>query len=73
MGRERPVPGVRHQVHAHHEETPLSSLRPNAVQQVLEPRRPHTEVRYEQTAASVRDMLQSAPSRRQLVSLCWQH
>lgn len=46
-----------------------SSLRAHALQQVLESRRTDSEVRAEQTAARVRDLLQRAPGRRQLVPL----
>lgn len=68
MGRERSVPGVWHQVHAHHEEASLSSLWPHAVQQMLESGRADPQVRHEQAAASVRDLLQRAAGRRELVT-----
>ncbi|GBP74886.1 Rabankyrin-5 [Eumeta japonica] len=69
VGRERPLPGVQHQVHAHHEETSLPSLRSHALQQVFEPRRTYSQVRAEQAAARLRDLLQRAPGGRQLARL----
>jgi hypothetical protein len=38
------------------------------MQQVLEPRRAYSEVRHEQAAARMRDLLQRVASGRQLVS-----
>lgn len=47
---------------------PQSSLRPHALQQVFQSRRTDPQVRYEQTSASLRDLLQRAAGRRELVT-----